>query len=240
MNKLILGSCALISAMFLQTSHAQPYNYAHQLCQQNGYHCITVQKGDTWQTLFPHHVDRDIVKRLNRMNIPLKLGMKIAVPDRLTRLDKMDLSPFYYSIAPQKSRLIVVSLAKLAWGAYDKNGQLLNWGPIAGGKDWCEDTDEDCQTVKGEFHLTRAEGEECVSKTFPVETRYREAGGAVMPYCMFFHGGYALHGSYNLPGYNASHGCVRMLTEDARWLFYEFIEIPGFRGGKEQTKVIVE
>lgn len=45
-----------------------------------------------------------------------------------------------------------------------------------------------------------------------------------MPYCMFYSDGYALHGSYNLPGYHASHGCVRILPEDAKWLRHEFIE----------------
>lgn len=240
MNKITLIICSLFSTLLLQTSYAQPVNYAKELCQENGYHCITIKKGQTWKKMFPHHIDRDIVKRLNRMNIPLKRGMLLAVPARLTRLDKMDISPFHFSIAPQKRKLIVVSLDKLAWGAYDKNGQLINWGPIAGGREWCKDIDEGCRTVEGDFHIIRAEGEECVSSKFPVETRYREAGGAVMPYCMFFHGGYALHGSFNVPGYNASHGCVRLFTEDARWLFYEFIEIPGFKGGKEQTRIIVE
>ncbi len=46
-----------------------------------------------------------------------------------------------------------------------------------------------------------------------------------MPYCMFFHGGYALHGSYELPGYNASHGCVRMYKADAEWLNQSFLRI---------------
>jgi len=32
---------------------------------------------------------------------------------------------------------------------------------------------------------------------------------------MFFHGGFALHGSPSVPGYNASHGCVRLFDDDA-------------------------
>ena len=43
-------------------------------------------------------------------------------------------------------------------------------------------------------------------------------GGAKMPYCMFYDGGYAIHGSYEVQGYHASHGCVRTYIEDARWL----------------------
>ncbi len=46
-----------------------------------------------------------------------------------------------------------------------------------------------------------------------------------MPYCMHFSGGYALHGSPTVPGYNASHGCVRLFTEDAKWLNQHFVDI---------------
>jgi lipoprotein-anchoring transpeptidase ErfK/SrfK len=53
---------------------------------------------------------------------------------------------------------------------------------------------------------------------------------------MFFHGGYAFHGSNEIPGYNASHGCVRIFSEDARWLNQEFIDLPE-EGG---TKVIIQ
>lgn len=46
-----------------------------------------------------------------------------------------------------------------------------------------------------------------------------------MPYCMFFHGGYALHASPVVPGHHDSHGCVRLFLEDAKWLNEEFIEL---------------
>jgi hypothetical protein len=63
---------------------------------------------------------------------------------------------------------------------------------------------------------------DCVSTAFPRRADGNN-GGAVMPYCMHFFKGYALHGSYDVPGYRASHGCVRMLIEDARWLNEEFV-----------------
>jgi lipoprotein-anchoring transpeptidase ErfK/SrfK len=42
-----------------------------------------------------------------------------------------------------------------------------------------------------------------------------------MPYSIFFHGGYAIHGSYeiNRLGGPASHGCVRLHPENAATLF---------------------
>jgi len=39
---------------------------------------------------------------------------------------------------------------------------------------------------------------------------------------MYFHGGFALHGSYEVPGFNASHGCVRLFVPDAEWLNQDF------------------
>jgi peptidoglycan hydrolase-like protein with peptidoglycan-binding domain len=36
---------------------------------------------------------------------------------------------------------------------------------------------------------------------------------------MYFKGGYAVHGSRSVPGYPASHGCVRVSYEDEDWLF---------------------
>ncbi|MCX7124554.1 MAG: L,D-transpeptidase, partial [Gammaproteobacteria bacterium] len=35
---------------------------------------------------------------------------------------------------------------------------------------------------------------------------------------------FALHGS-TLPGYNASHGCVRLFFDDAKWLNQDFLNI---------------
>jgi lipoprotein-anchoring transpeptidase ErfK/SrfK len=42
-----------------------------------------------------------------------------------------------------------------------------------------------------------------------------------MPYSIFFHGGYAIHGSYEISrlGGPASHGCVRLHPENAATLF---------------------
>jgi lipoprotein-anchoring transpeptidase ErfK/SrfK len=49
---------------------------------------------------------------------------------------------------------------------------------------------------------------------------------------MFFHGGYAIHGSYQVPGYNASHGCIRVHPSDAEWLSDNFV--------RYGTKVVVK
>ncbi len=36
---------------------------------------------------------------------------------------------------------------------------------------------------------------------------------------MYFVGGFAIHGSWSVPDYPASHGCVRVTIEESDWLF---------------------
>ncbi|MBK9079376.1 MAG: L,D-transpeptidase [Hyphomicrobium sp.] len=45
--------------------------------------------------------------------------------------------------------------------------------------------------------------------------------GAPMPYAVFFRGGYAIHGTYDMKnlGRRASHGCVRLAPANAATLF---------------------
>jgi lipoprotein-anchoring transpeptidase ErfK/SrfK len=37
--------------------------------------------------------------------------------------------------------------------------------------------------------------------------------------------GYAIHGSYELPDYNASHGCIRITPVVAQWLNENYIDV---------------
>jgi len=52
---------------------------------------------------------------------------------------------------------------------------------------------------------------------------YHRSGryGVPMPYSIFFTGGYAIHGSYDIGhlGYPASHGCIRLHPENAGALY---------------------
>lgn len=108
-----------------------------------------------------------------------------------------------------------------AWAAYDRDGNRVNTGSASGGKDFCEDIGRSCHTVTGTFKVYSKKGEECKSSLYPIETH----GGAKMPYCMHFHGGYSIHAAYEVPNYNASHGCVRVLPSAAKWLNENFIDV---------------
>jgi L,D-transpeptidase ErfK/SrfK len=214
----ILLIVSLIAMLYSPLLFAK--TFSDKLCLDTiKFDCYTIKKNDTWQKLFPNPVDEDAVKRINRMNINLHAGMKIAVPKNLAGADLMAFAPFTKQINPPGTKTIIVSLENLAWGAYDEQGNLVSWGPVSGGKDMCPDTKKACHTQLGKFEVIRKYGENCVSTKFPLGK-----GGAPMPYCMFFYRGFALHGSPEVPGYNASHGCVRLFKEDAKWLNETFMQ----------------
>ena len=128
-------------------------------------------------------------------------------------------------------KLVYVNPNVHAWGAYGEDGQLVRAGiATAGGRVCPPDADEaDCRTNSGTFHITAEKGEDCASKQFP-----KPHGGGLMPYCMFFSNGQALHGSPDniVVDNNISHGCVRMRIPDAEWMESNFAHVG--------TKVVVE
>lgn len=226
----------LLSCMAIETTLALE-RYGKKLCKKTGYECYRVKGGDSWEKLFPNPEEKDIVKRINRMNIRLRPGMTIAIPNNLENSTIYDHSPFPRYIEPVGEKVVFVSQNKLAWGAYNEAGELLWWGPIASGADSCKGVRGKCHTPGGTYRVIRKQGIECISTAFP-RRRNGVHGGAAMPFCMHFFRGFALHGSYTVPGMRASHGCVRMFIEDAQWLNKHFINTPGFED--KGTRVIVE
>lgn len=194
--------------------------FGERYCGEDGFRCIRVAPGDRWETLFTDPVERDLAMRINRMNVAPRNGQRIAVPTVPGSTALLNLAPFPRQIPALPADRLVIDQRELAWGAYDSSGRLLRWGPMSGGKRYCPDVGRACRTLPGRFRVYRMEGADCVSKKFPIGK-----GGAKMPYCMFYHGGYAIHGSYEVPGYHASHGCVRIFVEDAAWLYHDFIEV---------------
>src|SRR3990167_3197911 len=222
----LISTALLAGGMAMSTaSFAQKY-YGQYLCGYPGFKCVKVHRGDTWERLFSNSRERAIVMRLNRTNMPVKYRSWIIVPTNIRNINNLALSPFQLHKDTNGQRLILVNLTDQAFGAYDSSGQLVHWGPVSGGKGYCPDIGRACNTATGHFAIYRTGSKGCYSTKFPIET----GGGAPMPYCMFFHKGFALHGS-TLPGYHASHGCIRLFSEDAKWLNEDFAGVG--------TKVIV-
>lgn len=220
LKKTICSFCIGLMAVFFTISAHAHGSYGKKYCKLTNYTCVKVKRGDTWASLFPNAQQREIVRKVNRMNIGLRTGMTIAIPKNLSRITLLDVAPLPKKISPPKGKKIKVSLNQLAWGAYDANGHLINWGPISGGKKYCADVKRGCKTISGTFKVYRKQGAGCKSSKYPLGK-----GGAKMPYCMHFYRGFAMHGSNTVPGHHASHGCVRLFVSDARWLNQKFIQI---------------
>jgi lipoprotein-anchoring transpeptidase ErfK/SrfK len=129
--------------------------------------------------------------------------------------------------APTFANTFVFNPNSHSWAAINDNGKVVRTGRASGGKHYCPDIRRSCKTPSGYFRIVSKGGPGCSSSRYPVGR-----GGAPMPYCMFFSRYYAIHGSYDVPNYNASHGCIRVTPADARWLSANFIRIG--------TKVIVK
>ena len=115
----------------------------------------------------------------------------------------------------------------LRWRAINDEGKVVRSGPGSGGRGYCPDIKRSCRTPSGTYNVVAKRGADCRSSRYPVGK-----GGAPMPYCMFFSKYYAIHGSPDVPHRNASHGCIRVKPQDAKWLHNNFIKIG--------TKVVVK
>jgi len=122
-------------------------------------------------------------------------------------------------IYPVGERVFVFSPRLKEWGAYDSQGFLVKTGVASGGASWCNELNRACYTPRGKFRIFRKGGANCKSSLYPLPH-----GGADMPYCMHFHGGYAIHGSPYVPKDNASHGCIRVKPDAAQWLSQYFVQ----------------
>jgi hypothetical protein len=110
--------------------------------------------------------------------------------------------PPRYSSAEEWPTLLVVYLPGQVFGAYEF-GELVRWGPVSTGR-------RSSPTEAGRFALNwRSTG-----RASTVDPDW------YMPWYFNFGNreGLAFH-AYSLPGYPASHGCIRLLERDAQWLF---------------------
>jgi hypothetical protein len=148
--------------------------------------------------------ERAIILAINRISSSVvKKGKVLVMPDTLTP-QILDYSPFPVMLAGFDSipKLILISRRIQAFAIYE-NGHNTRWGPVSSGK-------KSTPTPAGLFH-TNFKAEVKISS---------ENSDWIMPWYFNFYArrGIALH-QYFLPGYPASHACVRMQEKDAKWIF---------------------
>lgn len=141
---------------------------------------------------------------LNRIDkAHLKQADTLVVPDKLDD-DFLAYAPFPYTV--EKSfdipKLVVFSYPMQAYGVYEY-GELVKWGPSSLGS-------KAHQTPTGLF-FTNWKGEE-IQSTVDDEWILRWNFNIENTEGVGWH-------QYELPGYPASHSCLRLLEADAKWLY---------------------
>ena len=154
------------------------------------------------QLAFLEKLNRRDLEHLTRLDPPVP---GLVVPTSWPAADDVvAFSPFPDSFewAQSHPKVIVVHQPWQAFGAYEV-GKLVRWGPVSTGR-------KETRTPTGLFHLTwRSKG------------RHSTDNAAwFLPWYFNFHNerGVSFH-QFDLPGYPASHACVRLLERDAIWLY---------------------
>jgi hypothetical protein len=145
-----------------------------------------------------------ILEKLNRADAQhLDRLIELVVPEWWSLDERAYTSlPAWYEPASSYPKLVVVYVPGQVFGAYEA-GRLARWGPVSTGA-------RASATPEGWFHLTwRA----------PRHVSTVDSDWDMKWYFNFENvTGLALH-EYVLPGHPASHGCVRLLERDAKWLY---------------------
>lgn len=131
----------------------------------------------------------------------------LIIPDKLDE-DFLAYSPFPKQIKTlsEVKKMVFFSYAIHAFAAYE-NGVLKKWGPSSLGK-------ENTPTNKG-LTFTNWKSEMATSTVDP-------SWKLGWNFNIYNYDGIGWH-QYDLPGYHASHSCLRLLEEDAKWL-YQFAD----------------
>lgn len=168
--------------------------------------------GTLWKMFGPRW---KTIAKINRISPErIKEGMALKVPDDWEAAEQN--APLPRELPGLEGKLILIDIHAQAFGAYE-NGALVLWGPISSsaGRVECGKRNEKkrrCVTPTGNFRIMEKKKKD-FSKDYPPPH-----GGAPMPYSQRFYGAYKIHEGA-LPGYPDSHGCIRVLADDAQWLF---------------------
>lgn len=144
------------------------------------------------------------IAALNRVDVAnLKRRDTIIVP-KILKEDFLDYSPFPHQmdILSEVSKFVIFSYPIQAFAVYE-NGNLIKWGPTNMGK-------KATQTPRGLF-FTNWRGRK-------VKSTSNSEWILNWNFNISNHGGVGFH-QYALPGYPASHSCLRLLDADAQFLY---------------------
>lgn len=179
--------------------------------EQNGmpliitYHLDSITSSEEAENIYLRSKDeQEIIFALNRIDPNRTIaGSALIIPDTVTA-DFLDYSPLprTFEMLNKIPKVVLISRRVQAFGLYEE-GRLLKWGPVSTGK---EATPTPAGLFYGNYKARR--------KVSTVNASW------IMPYYfnfMNFHG-VGVH-QYAMPGYPASHACVRLYMEDAKMIY---------------------
>ena len=158
---------------------------------------------DSFQTKY-NKEQKDIIFALNRIDAgKVGIGFKLVIPDTMVS-DLLKYSPFPENLEMLDSipKTVLISQRIQGFGLY-KNGKLIKWGPVSSGKQSTPTPNGlNYANYKSKLKISTINGE------------------WKMPYYFNFMNlfGVGIH-EYSLPGYPASHACVRAYKEDAQFIY---------------------
>jgi L,D-transpeptidase catalytic domain len=141
--------------------------------------------------------------KLNRLDAQhLRAGVTLVIPEQVDELTNFSPFPQRLEAVRDIPKLILVSLRVQAFGAYEF-GNLVRWGPTSSGKK-ASPTPAGLYNTNWKSKATRSSinDEWLLPWYFNLDSQR----------------GIAFH-QYDLPGYPASHGCLRLLEDDASWIY---------------------
>lgn len=148
--------------------------------------------------------ERYTILALNRLDAKNRRNADTLVIPAEIDSTLMSYSPFpiQLDVLSKVKKFVIFSYPIQAYGVYS-NGNLVKWGPTSMGK-------KSSQTTRG---LTFANWKKKLAIS-TVKSEWK------LPYNFNIHnlGGIGWH-EYDLPGYPASHSCLRLLRKDAMWLY---------------------
>lgn len=144
-----------------------------------------------------------LLEKLNRADVGhLEQLPELVVPESWADELSYSMLPGRYPSSESWPTFLVVYLPGQLFGAYE-SGRLVRWGPVSSGG-------RTTPTSPGRFSLNwRSTGRASSIDSDWFMRWYFNFGNRE---------GLAFH-AYALPGYPASHGCIRLLERDAQWLF---------------------
>ena len=158
---------------------------------------------DSFRNKFSEDAQK-IIFALNRIDPDrLKAGSVLVIPDTITA-NFLDYSPFppIFEMLKPIPKTVLISRRVQAFGLYEE-GRLIRWGPVSSGK---QSTPTPAGLFYGNYKAKR--------KISTVDESW------IMPYYFNFmnYHGVGVH-QYSMPGYPASHACVRLYRDDAMMIY---------------------